>query len=581
MPTTPSTIDLYTTVKNLMGVDHVFGYLPPHGKKLRASSAYTLPGDLLDNIMNLRPGNHDRRGFKSLERDLIAGRLAILHTPKPIYYDSAGAVVPAGATAPAGPAAAKTAPKTSSSDVPDPKTKPAVATHGGGHAWEGPSDSYSLVYTYKDAKGETKHSPPTNVTLSKGHSRPTVTIPKQDGAGEANVYMGTKHGSEPFLMNVKSSKFDEAVSLPADLPPANSPGPGKPGKAGGPGGPGGPDDPEVMPMAAPPVANGALLPPPLSAPTVIVNGGGSTGGLLAAGAYFLKYSYTNANGESIASPESAAFTVVAGQVPAAYVPPAPYGYTGIKIYLTQPGGLTATEIFYDAVPIPPGGFNSILTGYLQPGVGGTGPAPLLPFCQYLLRKPVPAAGAAPLATATAVVNPPTFKPVGVVSVNGQPQQSPPLSVITPYLAPGAQGDVINAGLMYGGAMAVGTYRAVLTYSTAAGETTVGPESDPFTVTTSGQVPCLVLTPPGRSGEGGLVPAGVTTINVYLTLANGAPGSEQSYVSTPPVPFFLLRYAVGAVPAAPVTAAPATRAVSVISGALAVADPSWGAYMGRV
>lgn len=78
-----TTLDLYTTVKNIGSSSRFFGYVGRHGRRLAAAASLTVFGDLC-----AQPG-WNRRKQLALERDLLAGRLTILNTPRPIIKDSA------------------------------------------------------------------------------------------------------------------------------------------------------------------------------------------------------------------------------------------------------------------------------------------------------------------------------------------------------------------------------------------------------------------------------------------------------------------------------------------------------------
>jgi hypothetical protein len=82
---------------------------------------------------------------------------------------------------------------------------------------------------------------------------------------------------------------------------------------------------------------------PSSAPTVSVSG---AGGLLAAGTYYLRITETNGLGETTASPESAQFTVTAGQIPTVTFPTLQAGNTARNVYLTPTGGASGSETLY-------------------------------------------------------------------------------------------------------------------------------------------------------------------------------------------------------------------------------------------
>lgn len=88
-----------------------------------------------------------------------------------------------------------------------------------------------------------------------------------------------------------------------------------------------------------------------TAPSVNPTGGGSSGGSLAAGTYYIQYTFVGPFGETWgsashtgASPVS--FSIVAGNIPRVTLPALPAGATGINIYLTQPGGAAGTETLY-------------------------------------------------------------------------------------------------------------------------------------------------------------------------------------------------------------------------------------------
>ncbi len=82
---------------------------------------------------------------------------------------------------------------------------------------------------------------------------------------------------------------------------------------------------------------------PSSAPTLSVSG---TGGLLAAGTYRLMITETNGLGETTASPESAQFSVTAGQIPTVTFPALQAGNSARNVYLTPIGGPSGSELLY-------------------------------------------------------------------------------------------------------------------------------------------------------------------------------------------------------------------------------------------
>ena len=94
------------------------------------------------------------------------------------------------------------------------------------------------------------------------------------------------------------------------------------------------------------LVGGYLVNPPTVTPTVAPTGGGASGGSLQAGTYYLKYTFVNANGQTTVSPESAQFTVAAGNIPQVTLPVLPAGSTSISIFLTAAGGGSGTETRY-------------------------------------------------------------------------------------------------------------------------------------------------------------------------------------------------------------------------------------------
>jgi hypothetical protein len=528
----PDTSFLYTTVKNLMGVDHVFGYLPPHGKKLLANQTFTVPGDLANRILTTRV-TPMQRSFKSLERDLLAGRLAIESTPRPIFFDASP---PAQVTNPSAAITAGTA---------------------GSTTWTGTTGAYTIWITWANAYGETTVGASqlaAPVTLTNGVSKLQVTVPAfPSGATIVNVYMSTPGSAllstATFLFT--SNSAGATLNGPANFPAATNP----------------------------PGANTAKIAAPALQPAVNVTGGGATGGLLASGAYFLKYTWTTPLGETTGSPESQNFTVATGNIPTVQVAPAPPGATGLNVYLTAAAGSTNTEVLYASYPVPVNsGPPSVLAGYLQPS---TATNQETPNSLILLAVAAPSSAVTVPGANTALLPVPTLTPVVIVTQNGVPNSSPPLSVITPYLAPGQQGDVFNGAPQVNGLLQAGSYFLKYTYTGPSGETTVSPESTQFTVS-AGQIPVVLLTDPDRDPSGiGLFPAGVTGVNIYLTVAAGATGTETLYASGITAKRARLTIPTGGVvpPLSNTTAGHSIRSIRVNNDTVGTVDPSWGSYEG--
>lgn len=88
-------------------------------------------------------------------------------------------------------------------------------------------------------------------------------------------------------------------------------------------------------------ASQPVLQPPSAAPTITAS---TASGTVAAGTYYGIATYTNANGETIGSPETAVVTLSgAGQLTISV--PTLTGATGFKIYLTAVGGAQSSETF--------------------------------------------------------------------------------------------------------------------------------------------------------------------------------------------------------------------------------------------
>ncbi len=77
---------LYTTVKNVSGVEKAFGFLGARGMRLAAGEMATIPGDLVSALGG--GGKWSQRKFKALERALdTLSFLSIISTPAVHLYD--------------------------------------------------------------------------------------------------------------------------------------------------------------------------------------------------------------------------------------------------------------------------------------------------------------------------------------------------------------------------------------------------------------------------------------------------------------------------------------------------------------
>jgi len=321
--TAPSTLDMYTTVKNLTGATHVFGYIPPHGQNLLPGQQYSTFGDLWD-VISIPPIGSKRKR-QALERDLLNNppRIAILSSPKPMLFD---------ATPPAALA------------------NPSVAVteaNTGATVTQLASGAYYIAYTFVTADGgETTIGTgeiAAPVTLTHGTSKPRVTLPAlPSGAASINLYLsapGGASGSEVlYATGITTTTYDLVSAAPG--------------------------------FAVPPGSNSTTLANPTIVPIIDLVAGGDTGGLLQAGLYYLKYTFTSAIGETTdGGLESIQFNVVAGTIPMAQLPALPAGALAANIYLTQAGGGSGTETFY----MTSGGGDQVFLSIAQTASGAAFP----------------------------------------------------------------------------------------------------------------------------------------------------------------------------------------------------------------
>jgi hypothetical protein len=534
------TSQLYSTVRNLMGMDHSFAYIPPFGRRLKAGQAYTVPGDIITRITigGSRKGWNQQR-FRSFERDLLLGRLALERTPPPFFVDG-------------NPLAA----------VANPTTAITVATTAG-TVWQGASGSYLFWYTWTNKYGETTvgaSQVAAAVSLTSGTTTFQVTVPALPaGAAGVNVYMGLASNGLAGAQFLFSATTGGTLTPPSNFPA----------------------------LTTPPTANTALLPAPTFQPSINPQGGGLTGGSLAAGTYYLVYTFTNANGETTASPESLPFTVTAGAIPTVSLQQLPPGITGINIYLTHPGGASGSETFYTSIPIPPNTtanspLGNVMAGYLQPSVQTNLETPP---SQYALAAAAPSSTVTPPATNSAYLSPPAVTPVVQLPVNSPLVQSGLGNVMAGYMQPILFGDVAYMSFISGGSLQPGTYQLAYTYLTATGETTPSNWSAPFTVS-AGQVPLAILVPaitqqatgPNEIPPGGMFPPGVLATNIYLTAPNGGTNTAVRYLSNVKTSIVPLSIPQGLPqpPSANTTAGHRIRTLVVNNDTLGTVDPSWGA-----
>ena len=333
---------------------------------------------------------------------------------------------------------------------------------------------------------------------------------------------------------------------------------------------------------------------PTTSPTVVATGGGAAGGTLAPGTYFVTYTAIKGGIESFPAPNSAVFTVAAGNIPQVTLPPLSRGVTSYNLYLSdataQPGsailyatGITTTTINLATGP-PTGGLArplaNVATGV--PSVNPTGGnmlgvncntpmamngtlAPGQYFVLYTLVYPSGVETFASQASATFTVHahdiplvtlppPPPWATgynVYLSDAAGDPGTATRYlsDIITPtfYLISAATGTGVPApiynyaplppsvnpigGNAYGGSMLPGTYYVQYTFTYPNGaETSPSPASVPFTVV-AGNVPQVTLPP---------LPAGATGINIYLSDPLAHPGSATLYAARVTTPTYNLQ-----------------------------------------
>lgn len=87
---TMDTSCLYSTVKNISGVQKIFGFLPPHGRTLAVDEEFTVFGDIRQGLGGNRGGERSvaRRDNAAFEAAVESGDLQILSTPSPVLQDT-------------------------------------------------------------------------------------------------------------------------------------------------------------------------------------------------------------------------------------------------------------------------------------------------------------------------------------------------------------------------------------------------------------------------------------------------------------------------------------------------------------
>lgn len=83
-----NTACLYSTVRNTSGTSKVFGFLPPHGRRLEPNETFTVFGDIREAVIRFER-TESRRNIIAFENALRRNDMEILHTPGLVLADDA------------------------------------------------------------------------------------------------------------------------------------------------------------------------------------------------------------------------------------------------------------------------------------------------------------------------------------------------------------------------------------------------------------------------------------------------------------------------------------------------------------
>lgn len=76
---------LMSVLRNTSGVEMVFGFIPPHGKRLAAAEEISVFGNILEAIN--RGDRFGNRHMNALLDALDRGDITIVSTPAPVLFD--------------------------------------------------------------------------------------------------------------------------------------------------------------------------------------------------------------------------------------------------------------------------------------------------------------------------------------------------------------------------------------------------------------------------------------------------------------------------------------------------------------
>lgn len=75
---------LYSTIRNTSGQAKVFGFLPPHGRKLAINEEFTIFGGVQESVIRMDRVT-SRRNIQALEQAIARGDIVIVQTPAPLF----------------------------------------------------------------------------------------------------------------------------------------------------------------------------------------------------------------------------------------------------------------------------------------------------------------------------------------------------------------------------------------------------------------------------------------------------------------------------------------------------------------
>jgi hypothetical protein len=80
---------LFSTVRNTDTVEHYFGFLPYHGRRLAAGEELTVWGDVQHHLTRQTPNERGRRALELAldSTDPAGGQLVIAKSPSPHLFD--------------------------------------------------------------------------------------------------------------------------------------------------------------------------------------------------------------------------------------------------------------------------------------------------------------------------------------------------------------------------------------------------------------------------------------------------------------------------------------------------------------